>query len=175
MRRLFTILSALSLLLFISVVVLWVRSYWQEYWVGGVTTKQTPGLYHESLSIGCARGLLIFHRLSGVAVEDRHWVFYSFPAEAFRADSDYARGMFGFRIYHSPFAQTIVHIPMWSLLAIMLAIPIWHLRKEWAARLSRPRGHCRHCGYDLRATPERCPECGQAVPAADQPLATVRR
>jgi hypothetical protein len=58
-----------------------------------------------------------------------------------------------------------VVVPHWTLAAVFAVCPAVRVRR-WARRHARVRtGHCRACGYDLRATPERCPECGRtAVP-----------
>ena len=41
---------------------------------------------------------------------------------------------------------------------IFLGAIIWE-RRIIARKRHRP-GYCARCGYDLRATPQRCPECG---------------
>jgi hypothetical protein len=58
----------------------------------------------------------------------------------------------------------VVAIPDWfpSIILATLALLLWrHWRRP--AKLHSKR-RCRGCGYDLRATPDRCPECGLVVP-----------
>jgi predicted Zn-ribbon and HTH transcriptional regulator len=51
-------------------------------------------------------------------------------------------------------------VPMVVLLAVA-----WYLRASDRRRFLRHfRGKCAKCGYDLRATPDRCPECGAVPP-----------
>ena len=55
-------------------------------------------------------------------------------------------------------------LPWWYLVLLVLAGPAPAFLRWLGARRRRERrrraGPCVICGYDLRASPERCPECG---------------
>jgi hypothetical protein len=61
---------------------------------------------------------------------------------------------------------TFVILPWWLMLLATAPLPLlWAIGWRRRRRGER-RGLCAVCGYDLRASPERCPECGSPVPDA---------
>jgi len=53
-----------------------------------------------------------------------------------------------------------VAVPIWFLLLVFGVLPGRAVVRWWRERRRASAGTCRVCGYDLRASPERCPECG---------------
>jgi hypothetical protein len=57
----------------------------------------------------------------------------------------------------------VIGLPYWPLCAAFAALPLgraWFSFHESRWRARTARGECARCGYDCRATPDRCPECG---------------
>jgi hypothetical protein len=67
-----------------------------------------------------------------------------------RCDEDWLRG-------------NVLWVPYWLPAVAFAAAPAWWLWRPLLRRRKR-LGLCPQCGYDLRATPDKCPECG--TPAA---------
>jgi len=56
--------------------------------------------------------------------------------------------------------STEIVVPAY-VLTMTAALPVLMLiHREWRSARWRSQGLCPSCGFDLRATPDRCPECG---------------
>ena len=69
-----------------------------------------------------------------------------------------------------------VELPHWLVLLMTLPFTVVFGRRATSALRAerRKRGLCPTCGYDVRATPDRCPECGSAAPALLRWLGALR-
>ena len=74
------------------------------------------------------------------------------------------QSMYGFDFAHDhgigPGRFWVIVFPLWLPFGLFLLLAVvavrWFFRDKNRAR----DGYCINCGYDLRATPGRCPECG---------------
>jgi hypothetical protein len=167
-RYIFNALAVLSLVLCLAVAVLWVRSYWRHYYFRFVseTSQIAP-------SVGSSKGSIMFivrnMNFPQIYVEDRYgFVFDSTPAVDLLELSNSLLGICWERettsnaVYTEVFTR--VSIPFAYLVLALSILPgVWTRRWLRRDKISLI-GVCRTCAYDLRATPERCPECGTIPP-----------
>jgi hypothetical protein len=193
MRRLFDVLAGVSLLLFVAIVVLYIRGF-TTY---DVVSLDTP--YHEIYLLGGAGSVRFvwgwFDFTSGPnnpvsgnpalpapgwhvnwSSEDVEFIFDEFfwdgpadPSEAWRPRWLPVRVDWGSNARW--FSESPPHgqgwgltVSYWPLALITAAAPAVWIEKKRRSRRRRNTGLCAKCGYDLRATPERCPECGTVPP-----------
>jgi hypothetical protein len=171
-RWLFNLTAAVSLALLVALLILWMRSYR----VG------------DDIGINAASGSRYFLRTGGgeLALEamsgdppDPNRPRFQWTTDPRRTNGVYmiqrnslVRRL-GFWIDRSSYRRSGVTITSRSLmmpflvpLLVAAVAPALWVRAERRRRKARHlAGHCSTCGYDLRATPDRCPECG-AVPAS---------
>lgn len=183
-------LVAVSLLLFLATVFLWAHSRRQPRgwtWSDGVRVP-TAGYqiaWREMLFLNDGRVVYVRDRSTGdgrVYSERMNPEAVSFaitffddpqPATPLPAPS-FSRRFMGFEhtvLYGYPMSASsfkppmpdLTHIravPLWPLAVLFALLPMHALYRVIRRRNRLEKHECPRCGYDMRATPERCPECG---------------
>ena len=156
----FTLAAAVSLVLCLAVLALWVRSHWSCDQLRLKVGDRSLGFYIPA-------GRLVFF-----CNEYEEWWGTEFvrrppiPAwDQYVSGILVARPLGGGFGYISRPDNRMIWLPTWFAAAATAVMPATWLARRVIAATRHPRGHCPTCGYDLRATPDRCPECG-TVPAA---------
>jgi hypothetical protein len=170
------IAAALSLALCAITCALWARSY-----------RDCEMLYWETSShehfLASAAGQVTFASTSGTNGRESYW----------RSDGPPPLGtahilgtMIGFAWSSGGTDPTWNHWPVqafWgrgyaivsldysAIVLAFAAVPGVRMVRRYRSRHRWRSGRCPHCGYDLRATPDRCPECGTCARGASS-LAT---
>jgi hypothetical protein len=140
--RLFTLLAAISLLLCVASVGLWIWSDLAPFMRGSLSVTQNHIIY-----LGPPSSM---QTLSLAGFGGQNATTYTVPM------------------------YTMVEFSFWEIVAAFSLLPF--------IRSVHVRGKsdvidgltCGTCGYDLRASPDRCPECGTAVAGEPSPASKMR-
>ncbi len=177
LRRLFNFLSVVSLLLCVATCGLWVRSYStvdliryigeeseagsKSYFLSSTTGRIQLSCYVEADPPGpfaVAGGSRLPNEVSF-----SHW---DSRAKRFRLPSDRLLNQIGFDARSKDQllgTDYTVVVPYYAFVMAAFAVgAIAYLRRRLLVR-SQTIGRCSACGYNLSASPERCPECGAAA------------
>jgi hypothetical protein len=188
-RRLLNLVTALSLLLCVAACVLWARSYryYDVRWIGWTraTGQRTAG--GDLVSVQNWPGSMRFYLYQVTDADDGFWRWtmrvprtglhtLAITRRSDQPGQQWSSGDAGFAAGHTEhtpwqtaggtarrYVEWTAQAPHWFLASATAPLPL-----AWCAFYLRRRRRtherlCPNCGYDLRATPDGCPECGAII------------
>lgn len=175
---------ALSAIIFIFLIALWIRGHFRGdviQWSGGrwpcfvangdgylgFMTARDDSPDDSQLRLRIAyreNGEQVLRRFSGQDIRDLLPDVNKLDGdETDEIRSERFAGVFVTRFQNSRTGEwrtMMLGVPVWGVVAASTLLPAFWMIAAIRRRRTRIEGCCRRCGYDLRATPERCPECG---------------
>ncbi len=185
-RIMFNALTVISLLLFVATVVLWVRSYWAMDWYRYDVESSWDGQRGRRVAIfESNRGIVgadlrwthilvcgvdLTSRPPEVPEPSKHVIGSKLSCDNNKilGTSNPAWHTLGFH-FRSNGSQPreperMASCPHGAIAVCFLLMPaFWLIRWLHSVRPWARPFYCACCGYDLRATPDRCPECGTSI------------
>jgi hypothetical protein len=171
LRILLNAATALSLLLCVATAVAWPRSHWRAEWFE--SSRHDPASGRSLFTrVGWSRGELFLVRVETGPGNQRLYLVqlgpYGRKFVSVELDPTVAEHMVGLKpvqyessaLAWADGTSGLLLVKMWLPFACFAILPTARGARRVLRRRRTPPGACAACGYDLRATPERCPECG---------------
>jgi hypothetical protein len=166
-RLLFRLFCAFSLVLWVATCLMWWSNYYsgRTFWSRDTIVWQPAPSYPASYSLWSDHGNLCFIRsvcLFFNSTTQNNPPPPTLAGFAFTLrDRDGSMPVEGYPNWFVP--RIYLQVPFWFLFLVTLIMPVVFVRRTFARQRFQTAGVCRRCGYDLRATPKQCPECGTPV------------
>jgi len=165
-------LALVSVILCITSAALWPLSYGRFNAIANPEHRVPDGSMRSRVAIFSCNGHLgVLLARQRATYEEEGW-WFSLRGEWGNALCSAMHGVFkhrraGFEFGRDPdlsSGESLAgfELPYWAIIILLGIYPMnWILRKRRSSQLVQL--YCQECGYDLRATPHRCPECGRAA------------
>jgi hypothetical protein len=164
-RHLFTFSAAVSLLLCVAAAAMAVRSFSVEDQLEYLSPDE------RLLMLISKNGRLdVLYLAAWRAGDDPGFTYMQGSPDTY-GGTDYSKRVLGFGADVQLNGGRFVNIPYWFLALAAAVPPFVALKRIRHRRRLNRRGLCAVCGYDLRASPDRCPECG----TISSPHSTIER